>query len=168
MLGSSDRNRTTATNRQVYYYSNIAPQNINTFNTGGGAWNNLEEFIDKQVVSDTTYVVIGTHFDEYEGTRARVISYMGRDDVDCPTMFYYAVLRTKAGNSGKSVLECSASELQCAAFVLSHDAPKGTKITSSVMKSLADLEKLTGHTFFANVPAAAQLKTTANAADWGL
>ncbi len=171
MLGSAERLATSATNRQVFYYTNIAPQYTSTFNTGGGAWNNLEDWIDEQVCADTTYVVIGTYFDRYTdryGNTAtpKKISFGGRNDVSCPTMFYYAVLRTKRGNTGKSVRNCSASELKCAAFVLSHKCPKGHEPQSRDMMSIAELEALTGHTFFANVPNAP--KSSCSAADWGL
>jgi DNA/RNA endonuclease G (NUC1) len=109
MLGSADRLSSTATNKQVFYYSNIAPQYSDTFNTGGGAWNNLEDHIDDLVCSDTLYVVIGCYFDQYTDKygntgRPAKISYGGRSDVSRPTMFYYALLRTKSGSSGKADL----------------------------------------------------------------
>lgn len=173
MLGSGDRTVTKATNNQVFYYSNIAPQNVDTFNNGGRAWNKLEDFISTKVCADTTYVVIGTYFKEFRDTYGTVaspskITYAGRSDVSCPTMFYYAVLRTKSGNSGKSVLDCEASELMCAAFVLSHKVEANHSPQAADMMSIAELEAITGQTYFANVPAAAQLKGSFKASDWGL
>lgn len=41
MLGSNERTSSTNTNRQVFYYSNIAPQDQDGFNTGGAPWNTL-------------------------------------------------------------------------------------------------------------------------------
>lgn len=171
MLGSAERTCTTATNRQVFYYTNIAPQNTNTFNTGSGAWNILEDWVDTKVCADTTYVVIGTYFEEHTdkyGNKAAPskITYGGRSDVSCPTMFYYAILRTKKGNTGKSVMECTKEELMCAVFVRNHKCAKGTKVNSKDMMTVEDLEELTGFTFFANVPNAP--KETYNASDWGL
>lgn len=171
MLGSAERTCSKETNRQVFYYSNIAPQHGTTFNTGGGAWNILEEWIDDKVCADTTYVVIGCYFDTYvdrHGNTAtpQKITYCGRSDVSCPTMFYYAVLRTKKGDTGKSVNDCSASELMCAAFVRSHKLAKGTKVSSQDMISIEELENLTGFTYFSNVPNAP--KSTCSASDWGL
>ena len=169
MLGSAERLSSTATNKQVFYYSNIAPQYSDTFNTGGGAWNNLEDHIDGLVCNDTLYVVIGCYFDQYTdkygntGKPAK-ISFGGRSDVSRPTMFYYALLRTKKGNSGKSVTECSASELQCAAFVMCHEQAKGHKPEARDMISVAELEKLTGFTYFGNVPNAP--KDTFNSSEW--
>ena len=172
MLGSADRNKTVATNHQVYYYSNIAPQLGAGFNTGGGGWNILEEFVDDQYCSDTLYVVIGCYFDTYTdgyGMTATpsTISFGGRDDVSMPTMFYYLLMRTKSGNSGKSLKDCTADEIKCAAFVRTHTNDlKGQKVTSREMKSIADIEQLTGFTFFPNVPNAP--KNSFKASDWGL
>ena len=169
MLGSAERLSSTATNKQVFYYSNIAPQYSSTFNTGGGAWNNLEDHVDDLVCSDTLYVVIGCYFDQYTDKygntgRPAKIEFGGRSDVSRPTMFYYALLRTKKGNTGKSVVNCSASELQCAAFVICHEQAKGHKPEARDMMSIAELEKLTGFTYFDNVPNAP--KDSYNSSEW--
>lgn len=173
MLGSAERLVSRKTNEQVFYYTNIAPQYSSGYNTGGGGWNILEDWIDGKVCSDTTYLVIGTYFDRYTdgyGVTAspKKISFGGRNnDVSCPTMFYIAVLRTKRGNTGKSVIECSESELMCAAFVRTHsNEHKDQEVTQREMMSISDLERLTGHQFFVNVPNAP--KGYFKASDWGL
>ena len=172
MLGSAERLSSTATNKQAFYYTNIAPQFSSGYNTGGGGWNTLEDWVDGQSCADTLYQVIGCYFDRYTDgygytVSPKKISFGGRDDVSLPTMFYCVLLRTKSGNTRKSVIDCSASELKCAAFVRSHtNSLKGQKVTRSEMMSVADLEKLTGFTFFANVPNAP--KSTLNPSDWGL
>ena len=168
MLGSAERLSSTATNKQVFYYSNIAPQ-YSTFNTGGGGWNTLEDWVDGQVCSDTLYVVIGAYFDKYTDLRGNTdspakISFGGRNDVSRPTMFYYILMRTKSGSSGKPLSQCSASEIKCAAFVRSHNTPKGTKVSSQDLMSVSDLEKITGFTYFPNVPQAP--KDSYNVSDW--
>ena len=155
---------------QVFYYSNIAPQLSSGFNTGGGGWNLLEDYVDKQVCSDTLYVVIGCYFDNYtdgygKSATAKKISFGGRSDVSCPTMFYYILMRTKGGSTGKSLKDCSASEIKCAAFVRAHTNDlKGQKPSSKELMSVADLEKITGVTYFPNVPNAP--KSTVSASDW--
>lgn len=169
MLGSAERTSSTETNKQVFYFSNIAPQYSDTFNTGGGAWNNLEDHIDGLVCRDTLYTVIGCYFDKYTDKYGNTgspkkISFGGRSDVSCPTMFYYALLRTKSGSTGKSVKDCSASELQCAAFVICHEQDKGHKPQAQDIISIEELERLTGFTYFENVPNAP--KSTFNANDW--
>ena len=172
MLGSAERTYSRAVNEQVFYFSNIAPQYQEGFNTGDGGWNLLEDWIDTKVCTDTTYLVIGAYFDRYEdryGNTAspKKISFGNRNDVSCPTMFYIAVLRTKKGNTGKSVMECSADELMCAAFVRCHNnALKGKQVSSKDMYSIAELEELTGFTYFPNVPNAP--KDSYKASDWGL
>lgn len=171
MLGSHERTCSSATNAQVFYYSNIAPQKSSTFNTGGGAWNNLEDWVDSKVCADTLYVVIGCYFDSYTDKYNKTaspskISFGGRSDVSCPTMFYYAMLRTKSGRSGKSVLNCSESELQCAAVCIRHTMEKGHEPQAKDMISVSELEKLTGQTYFTNVPNAP--KNSYSASDWGL
>jgi len=172
MLGSAERTCSSATNRQVFFYTNIAPQLSSGFNTGGGGWNILEDWVDSQVCRDTLYEVIGCYFDRYTDgygmtQNPTTISFGSRDDVSMPTMFYYVLLRTKSGSSGKSVANCSASELKCAAFVRTHtNSLKGQDVTSREMMSVADLEKITGVTYFPNVPNAP--KNTFSASDWGL
>ena len=169
MVGSAERTSSSATNRQVFYYTNIAPQNMSTFNTGGGAWNNLEDHIDGLVCADTLYEVVGCYFDSYTDaygstSSPRRIEFGGRSDVSKPTMFYYALLRTKRGNTKKSVSECSADELQCVAFVISHTMEKGHKPQAKDMISVEALERLTGFTYFPNVPNAP--KKTFTPSDW--
>ena len=169
MLGSAERTSSTETNKQVFYFSNIAPQYSDTFNTGGGAWNNLEDHIDDLVCADTLYTVIGCYFDTYTDKygntgRPAKISFGGRSDVSRPTMFYYALLRTKSGSSGKCVKDCSASELKCAAFVICHEQDKGHKPQVKDIISIEELERLTGFTYFENVPNAP--KSTVNTSEW--
>lgn len=160
MLASNMRNVTAATNKQVFYYSNIAPQDGNGFNTGGGWWNDLEDIEKSQYMcSDTLYTVNGCHWaNKNETFGNRVV----------PTHFYKVFLRTKKGNSGKWVVNCSESELQCVAFYAPHYHGDGGKTapTSSHLMSVAELERITGHTFFPNVPNAP--KDTFNPSDWGM
>ena len=68
---------------------------------------------------------------------------------------------------GKALKDRAASEIQCVAFVRSHNNDlKGQKVTAKEMMSVADLEKITGFTYFPGVPNAP--KTTFNKADWGV
>lgn len=170
LLGSAERTCSSEANKQVFYYSNIAPQYSSGYNTGGGGWNILEDYIDTQVCSDTLYAVIGCYYESYTdgygySASPKKISFGDRSDVSCPTMFYYAVLRTKKGNSGKAVWNCTAEELQCVAFVRSHNnGLKGQKVSSKDMMSISDLEKLTGFKYFVNVPNAP--KNSFNEDDW--
>lgn len=170
MLGSAERRVSAKTNKQVFYYSNIAPQLSSNFNNGGGRWNVLEDWVDKLVCADTLYETIGCYFEPYtdaygQSATPATISFGGRNDVVRPTMFYYVLLRTKSGNSKKALSQCNQEELQCVAFVRAHvNVRQAVKATE--LMSVSDLEKITGVSYFANVPQAP--KDTFNASDWGL
>ncbi len=170
LLGSSDRTISSATNKQVFYYSNIGAQLQDGFNTGGGVWNNLEDKVDSYWCADTLYQVIGCIFqdftDKYGSTVKAKKGSGNAGSFQVPTAYYKVLLRTKKGNSGKRVDQCSASELQCVAFIISHKGNKGRKPSKQDLYTVEEVEKLTGLTFFVNVPNAP--KNTFNASDWGL
>ena len=172
MLGSGERTATREMNNQTFYVTNIAPQLREGFNERGGAWNNLEYFVDRQLCADTLYVVTGAIYDDFtapDGTNIKARTTVNKNDnkrVGVPTAYYKALLRTKSGRTGKSVMECKASELKCAAFIIPHRSDVGHKPTAEDMISIKELERLTGVNFFANVPNAPESK--AEAKDWGL
>ena len=172
LLGSAERTSSEQANRQTFYASNIAPQLQVGFNAANGAWNNWERFADKQSCADTLYVVTGCLFDDYadaSGLEVKATTTVNKNDgekVGVPTAYYKVLLRTRSGKTGRSVRECKADELKCAAFVVGHYSAKGRKPTAADMMSVEELERLTGFTFFANVPNAP--KSKANATDWGL
>ena len=172
MLGSGERTASREMNNQTFYVTNIAPQLRDGFNERGGAWNNLEYFVDRQLCADTLYVVTGAIYDDFtapDGTNIKARTTVNKNDnkrVGVPTAYYKALLRTKSGRAGKSVMECKASELKCAAFIIPHRSDVGHKPTAEDMISIKELERLTGVNFFANVPSAPESK--AEAKDWGL
>lgn len=172
MLGSGERTATREMNNQTFYVTNIAPQLRDGFNERGGAWNNLEYFVDRQLCADTLYVVTGAIYDDFtapDGTNIKARTTANKNDnkrVGVPTAYYKALLRTKSGRTGKSVTDCKASELKCAAFIIPHRSDVGHKPTAEDMISIKELERLTGVNFFANVPNAPESK--AEAKDWGL
>ena len=170
MLGNSDRSRSSQMRRQVSYYTNIALQHMTQFNTGGGAWNNLENHIDTFAKSDTLYMVVGSYFDawtdKYGNSKPVSRVDFGGCNSSVPTMFWAALLRTKESAKGKAVWNCTADELRCAAFVISHAMPKGHEPEAKDMISISELEELVGVTLFPNVPNAP--KSSYKASDWGL
>lgn len=158
MLGSSDRTVSKETNRQVFYYSNIAPQLQDGFNQGQGVWNNLEEYIDGKWCSDTLYMVNGCYWENTSTTASGTV---------IPTHYYKVLLRTKKGNTGKWAVNCTADELMCVAFLVRHNSSqKYTQPNRSMLLSVEEIERMTGFTFFSNVPNAP--KNSFNASDWGL
>jgi len=171
MVGSAERTVSVATNKQAFYYSNIGAQTQTGFNTGGGAWNNLESFVEGQWCSDTLYTVIGCIFETFTDKNGSTVNKKtgtngAGDTFQVPTAYYKVLLRTKKGNTGKRVDQCSADELKAVGLILLHKSNAGHKPDTKDLYSVADIEKLTGLTFFVNVPNAP--KTTYSASDWGL
>ena len=172
MIGSSDRLVSDEANRQVFRYSNIGAQLGNGvyFNTGGGVWNNLEDKVDTYWCADTLYQVVGCIFKDWTDRYGKTVdAKTGSGSVSTfqvPTAWYKVLLRTKKGNSGKAVDMCSADELQCVAFIVGHYGESGRKPSSKDMYTVGEVEKLTGLTFFPNVPNAP--KDTYKASDWNL
>ena len=169
MLGNHERSRTSGMNKQVSYYTNIAAQHGSTFNTGDGAWNNLEDRVDGYLCADTLYQVIGVVFqtwtDKYGKTTSAQTGSNSVGKFQVPTGWDKVLLRTKKGNTGKRVDECSRDELQCVAFMLGHYPNKSHKPSTSDMYPVTEIEKMTGLTFFPNVPNAP--KDEFKASDWG-
>ena len=169
---SVERTVTREANAQTFYASNIAPQLGRGFNAANGAWNNLEIFVDRQICADTLYVVTGCLFADYTDAGGRTVEASATHNkndgaaVAVPTAYYKALLRTRAGDTGRRAADCKSSELKCAAFVVGHYDAKGRKPSAADMMSVAELERLTGEIFFANIPAAP--KHAAAARDWGL
>ncbi len=171
MLGSSDRTVSVATNKQVFYYSNIGAQLQSGFNTGGGAWNNLEEMVDGQWCADTLYQVIGCIFeiftDRYGNTVTKKTGTNGDGkSFQVPTAWYKVLLRTKNGNTGKRVDECTSEELKCVGVILTHRSNHQHEPSAQDLYRVSDIEALTGLEFFVHVPNAP--KDSYKASDWGL
>ena len=165
LLGSAERLVSRLANQQAFYYSNIAPQHSTYFNTGGGAWNTLEEWVDKQWVgaADTTYQVIGCYWDPAESPKKV-------SGTTIPTHYYKVLLRTK-NHQNKWVVNCSKDELQCIAVLVEHrtytkgEVPKPADYeTKGMFLTVTEMEELTGLTFFGNVPNAP--KESYNLSDW--
>lgn len=164
MLGSNERRVTTAVNRDVFYYSNIGPQLQTYFNTGGGQWNTAEDWVDKQWrdLADTCYQVVGTYWED----NSRVV-----EGTTIPTHYYIVLLKAKKSAGKKWVVNCTRDELQTIGIMVRHKSyAKGEVVKASefeskgVFKTVAEIEQLTGHTFFPNVPNVP--KDTFNAGDW--
>lgn len=154
-IPSADRTATTELNNQTFYMSNMTPQGYD-FNTG--IWVDLEGLLRNEnkgyICDDTLYVVTGAHWANLDKKI---------DKYPVPTAYYKVLLRTKSGYSGKSVFDTKRSDLKCIGFWLEHSA-SGT-INKSYCKSVAEIERLTGHTFFPDVDVD---KTQCNPSDWGL
>ncbi len=154
-LPSADRLASNEDNATTFYYTNMTPQ-LQSLN--GGTWASLEDDLRKYYMcSDTLYVVTGAHFEPGYG-----YAYDNKGSGKAcavPTHYYKVILRTKSGNSGKWVGNCSANELRCVGFWFDHAAKAPRQ-----MMSVAEIERKTGHTFFPNVKNAPKDKY--NASEW--
>lgn len=155
-IAKANRTVSSEARKQTNYYTNMTPQN-HTLN--GGNWSQLEaKERGAWMCSDTLYVVTGCHFDNYNTTTSSSSSSDTRTFY-APTHYFKVMLRTKNGSTGKKVQDCSANELICAGYWVANNAS-----ATPVIKSVAEIESLTGLTFFVNVPNAP--KSSYSASDW--
>ena len=156
-LPSADRQATDEMNAQTFYASNMTPQ-LADFNQK--YWATLETKVRGYICSDTLYVVTGAHYATQKVTQDRQ-----GDDVGLPSHYFKLLLRTRSGKSGKAIQDCSASDLKAIGFWLDHKANNGSP-SASDCKSVAEIEKLTGFTFFPTIPDAVKQQT--EPAAWNL
>lgn len=147
-LPSADRTASAEDNRTTFYATNMTPQRQQL---NGGAWERLESLVHSRwICSDTIYIVSGAIF--ADSTRCAYDNRSRGKRVSVPSHYYKALIRTKGGNTGKSLAECCTDEMQCIAFIIPHDDSRSSrKVFCSDACSIATLEQITGITFFTNV-----------------
>ncbi len=152
-IAKAQRKVTAMARQQTNYNTNMTPQN-GTLN--GGKWAKLEaKERDEWMCDDTLYMVSGCHFDNYN----KVVKNNDGKSCPVPTHYFKVMLRTKSGSTGKSVANCSKSELICAGYWVANSAD-----ATPELKTVQEIEALTGFTFFVNVPNAP--KTTIGSFSW--
>ena len=178
--GCGDANNPAEINVQTFYSCNIAPQGGEVFSS---LWLQAEQHIqDNYVCADTLYCVSGAHFDEgaiaaYDGswvnTNAQTRGHIDESKpCEVPTHYYKLILRTRNGNTGKAIQDCSASELKAVGFWFENgdgtdDSGAATPtLDASYLKSVEWIEQQTGFTFFPGVPK--EVKQQCNPSDWKL
>lgn len=149
-IPSADRTANRELNEQTFYMSNMTPQ---AYDFNSGIWLDLENKVRGYMCNDTIYVVTGAH---WENTNR----YAGKYPI--PTHYYKVVLRTCKGNTHKTVYQATRDELKCVGFWISHTATGS--LNKSYLKSVAEIEKLTGFTFFPEVDVD---KTACDTTAWG-
>lgn len=133
---SADRLCCREANEQTFYGTNIIPQ-LNEHNEG--IWQNLENRIREVAnASDTTYVVTGC---VVEGSNEITTDSDGKN-ITVPVAYYKAVLRYKKGD---------VDVWTGAAFYTEHKNYTSHDL-KPVSMSIDELEKMTGHDFFVNLP----------------
>ena len=146
LIPNASRNGSETMQEQTYYVTNSVPQVHNGFNNG--IWSTLESDV-RQVAIDNDeeiYVVTGVAFSKVGENRT--IKYTtAKDDtkqVPVPNYFYKLVLRVKT--SGSTVTDAYA-----VGFWFENKVYSGSTYTSNI-KSVNEIEELTGFDFFVNLP----------------
>jgi len=163
MIASSDRQVSVAANKQTFYYTNMCPQIQNEFN--GGIWQSLEKKVQSYdwICDDTLYVVTGAAMiGDY-----KYASTKSGQKVAVPTHFYKVLARSRSGRTGRALSELDDAQVKCVGFWLNHFG-YGTKdkISRKEMVSVAEIERLTGFTFFPEL--SEQVKSEYEPSDWGM
>lgn len=169
-LPAADRKCSQQMMDQTFYATNMTPQQAN-FNQN--KWGALEGRVRGMICSDTLYVVTGAYF---EGAHHSSIHDKTTDKSGntCPTPTYYykALLRTKKGNTGKSIADITdASQLRSIVFLMEHaNTGNDTNITSADCISVSELEAMTGFTFFPMLDDSIeqQVKAAIEPKEWGI
>ncbi|MEG0498640.1 MAG: DNA/RNA non-specific endonuclease, partial [Alistipes sp.] len=157
---SADRYSTVPTNEQTFYATNMMPQD-GGFN--GGIWASLESKVRDNICNDTLYVVTGTYFANERTTTDRKGNIIG-----LPSNCWKVLLRTKSGSTKKRIEDCKADELIGIGFWFANDKSNGNPLPS-YSKSIAEIEKQTGFTFFHNLAAdAVAVKSQNDPSAWNI
>lgn len=146
---------------QTFYASNSTPQ-ASSLNQQG--WARLEKKVRDWVCSDTLYVVTGAYWNP--NSKNATTDKSGNS---CPIPDYYfkVVVRTTAGNvrhTGDKLGSYGAEQLKSIGFWVANATGQGE--AKSWVKSIAEIESLTGFTFFPTIPDA--VKQQKDASSWGL
>lgn len=160
MLPQASRYNNYEPNRMTYYGTNMMPQN-STLNQNIWAllegkvrgWGGLQTY-------DTLYVVTGAAF---KSTKTI-------DNANGPIAVpshCWKVLRQR-GNQNRQISQFKADELKAIGFVFTNDDAGAATSIESAVRSVKEIEELTGFKFFRNLdPAVADaVKSQKNLADW--
>lgn len=183
--GAGSTSRLLELNVQTFYPTNIAPERyerVKTVLKGDREEKTLDHWTivegiapDKWTCSDTLYVVTGCYYenDSHKVMDASNYGRLSSKSKECvvPTARYKVFLRTKSGNTGKSLSECKPSELMAVAFWFEQCFRNSNYFESlpplsSVTMSVSELEKRLGgqFDFFPSVPD--EVKNTWKSSDW--
>lgn len=149
LVASADRLFSREANEQTFYMSNISPQ-INEFNAP--YWARLENIVQNKgrntAFADTLYVVKGGYIDD-ESDIMDIASRSNGTNVAVPTHYFMALLRVK-GTTYNSIgfwMEQRDYGYEDTYFI-----PSTIFSTNHQVRSIDELEQLTGIDFFHNLP----------------
>ena len=161
MLPQASRYNNYEPNRMTYYGTNMMPQhstlNQNIWATLEGkvrGWGGLQTY-------DTLYVVTGAAF------KSTKTIDNANGPIAVPSHCWKVLLRQR-GNQNRQISQFKADELKAIGFVFTNDAAGAATSIESAVRSVKEIEELTGFKFFRNLdPAVADaVKSQKNLADW--
>lgn len=162
-IPSADRTANAELNAQTFYATNMTPQlgSLNRY-----MWANLETKVRDNMCADTLYVVTGCYYADTNTTTT------DKSGMKCPvpTNYFKVLLRTKNGQTGKKVTECSADELKAIGFWVEQRSYSSTQPSTEICRSVAEIEQITGFTFFPNIDeeVAKVVKAQNAPSQWGI
>lgn len=161
MLPQASRYNNYEPNRMTYYGTNMMPQN-STLNQNIWAslegkvrgWGGLQTY-------DTLYVVTGAAF------KSTKTIDNANGPIAVPSHCWKVLLRQR-GNQNQQISQFKADELKAIGFVFTNDDAGAATSIESAVRSVKEIEELTGFKFFRNLdPAVADaVKSQKNLADW--
>ena len=161
MLPQASRYNNYEPNRMTYYGTNMMPQN-STLNQNIWAslegkvrgWGGLQTY-------DTLYVVTGAAF------KSTKTIDNANGPIAVPSHCWKVLLRQR-GNQNRKISQFKADELKAIGFVFTNDDAGAATSIESAVRSVKEIEELTGFKFFRNLdPAVADaVKSQKNLADW--
>ena len=161
MLPQASRYNNYEPNRMTYYGTNMMPQNItlsqNIWASLEGkvrGWGGLQTY-------DTLYVVTGAAF------KSTKTIDNANGPIAVPSHCWKVLLRQR-GNQNRQISQFKADELKAIGFVFTNDDAGAATSIESAVRSVKEIEELTGFKFFRNLdPAVADaVKSQKNLADW--
>ncbi len=159
-------------NKQTFYPTNISPE----IHLHPNIWTTVENALtDDWTCSDTTYVVTGNYYgnDQYQAIDASNSGNRSSISKTCivPVARYRVILRTKSGNTGKPISQCSSNELIAIGFWFPQKLD-GTAQTNANIEdfifTVDQIEQKIGGNFNFFPKAPASVMSTVNPSDWGL
>ena len=161
MLPQASRYNNYEPNRMTYYGTNMMPQN-STLNQNIWAslegkvrgWGGLQTY-------DTLYVVTGAAF------KSTKTIDNANGPIAVPSHCWKVLLRQR-GNQNRQISQFKADELKAIGFEFTNDDAGAATSIESAVRSVKEIEELTGFKFFRNLdPAVADaVKSQKNLADW--
>lgn len=169
-IPAADRKCSQEMMDQTFYATNMTPQWAD-FNQK--KWGALEGKVRNMICNDTLYVVTGAYFGgEHHSSIATQTTDVSGNVCPTPTYYFKALLRTKKGNTGKRIDEISdPNAVRAIAFWMQHaNTGTDTNITASDCISIAQLEEITGFTFFPMLDDTIEqsVKQTKVPSEWGI